>query len=104
MSKDLKRYFIELQPVEGEPVPRYKEAEKRRELAAQFLKNIGLWLHQHEMADKVSTMAITALGQVQMTCVPDVINQIRHYDDLNIANIRQGSMPIEIMPRWNEIR
>jgi hypothetical protein len=103
MVKDLKRYFIELQPVEGETVPRHQETAKRRELAAQFLKNVGLWLHQHEMADKVSEMAITALGQVQMTCVPDVINHIRHYDDLNIANIRQGAVPVELQPRWNEM-
>ncbi len=104
MCGELNRYFIELQPVEGTPAPRYRETELRRALAAQFLERIGEWLKHHELDDKVATMAITALGQVQITCEADIINQIRGQDDLNIAAIRQSSLFVENTSRWNEAR
>ena len=35
---------------------------------------------------------MTALGQVLITCQPDVISQIRGRDEMNIAAIRRGAM------------
>lgn len=109
MCGELNRYFIELQPADGTAVPRYRETELRRALAAQFLETVGDWLRENALIDKVSTMAITALGQVQITCEADVINHIRSHDDLNVAAIRQssmmvGSMLAENADRWNEAR
>jgi hypothetical protein len=105
MCGELKRYFIELQAQEGGEVPRHRETAARRALAAQFLEVVGEWLRQNELGDKVSTMAITALGQVQITCEADVINQIRNHEDLNVAAIRQSAMLTEISSnRWNEAR
>ncbi len=104
MCGELKRYFIELQPVDNEPVPRYRETESRRAVAYQFLEIVSKWLDEHALADKVATMAITALGQVQITCEADVINQIRNHEDLNVAAIRQGAMLSENAMRWNEAR
>jgi hypothetical protein len=104
MSGELNRYFIELQPADTAPVPRYRETELRRETAAQFLEKVGEWLREHELFDKVATMAITALGQVQITCEPAVINQIRDEDGLNIATIRSGAMSLEMPNRWHEAR
>jgi hypothetical protein len=95
------RYFIELLPA-GEPVPRYRETELRRALAAEFLEKVAEWLKGHGLNDKVTAMAITALGQVQITCEPEIIHHIRGQDDLNIAAIRQGSMYVENTSRWNE--
>lgn len=104
MCGELNRYFIELQPVDGTSVPRYLETQLRRELAAQFLETVGEWLRDNALADKVATMAITALGQVQITCEPDIINQIRNHEDLHVAAIRQSSMLMENVTRWNEAR
>jgi len=104
MLGELNRYFIELQTAEGESVSRNRETELRRELAAQFLETVGQWLRAHELADKVSAMAVTALGQVQITCEPDIINHIRGQEDLNIAAIRQGGILTDTMGRWSEAR
>jgi hypothetical protein len=102
MCNELNRYFIELLPTGEAPVSRFRETELRREMAAHFLEKVGEWLKNHELNDKVAAMAITALGQVQITCEPDIIHQIRGQDDLNIAAIRQGSMYVENTSRWNE--
>ena len=102
MCGELNRYYIELQPVDGEPAPRYRETELRRALAAQFLAKAGAWLREQELIDKVSAMVITALGQVQITCEADVISHIRSEDTLNIAAIRQSGMYQEQPSRWNE--
>ncbi|HEU0118245.1 MAG TPA: hypothetical protein VFR09_06390 [Alphaproteobacteria bacterium] len=98
---ELNRYFIELQPSDGLAVPRYREAEVRRQQAADFLERVEAWLRLHELDSKVSTMAITALGQVQITCEADVINQLRNYDDMAIAAIRSSTMMSDLQNRWS---
>lgn len=100
MSHEKHRYFIELQPNEGIPPTRSRETELRRELAASFIELISQWLQEQELGNKVSTMAITALGQVQITCEADVIHQMRNQDDLNIAAIRQGAAYVDGIGRW----
>jgi hypothetical protein len=104
MCGELNRYFIELQPVDSTSVPRHRETELRRALATQFLETVGEWLREKELSDKVATMAITALGQVQITCEPDVINHIRNHEDLHVAAIRQSSILMDNTARWNEAR
>jgi len=95
------RYFIELQPIDGEPMPRQRETELRREQAAHFIMQIGDWLHREALESKVAHMAITALGQVQITCEADIIQHLRHQDEERIAAIRYGAMYVETMGRWN---
>lgn len=104
MNGELNRYFIELLPQESEPVPRYRETELRRETAVQFIETVNSWLQQNELISKVTNMAVTALGQVQITCEPDIIHQIRNRDLPNIVTIRQGAMPSEGGIRWHEAR
>jgi len=99
MQSEKNRYFIELQP-EGEPVPRYRENETRRQQATQFVAMIHEWLKEKELESKVSDMVITALGQVQITCEADVIGMLRHHEEQNIATIRQASAYIGNIGRW----
>jgi hypothetical protein len=90
------RYFIELQMEASESdVPRSREAEIRRAQAAQFIDQLAVWLHEQELKDKVASMAITALGQVQITCEQDIISKLRGDENLNIAAIRQGASLID---------
>lgn len=103
MVSQKNRYFIELQPDTTAPVPRYQETENRRKLATQFIEIIGDWLKKQDLDDKVSAMAITALGQVQITCEADVITQIRSQDIMEIAAVRQGSMLSESLSRWSAL-
>lgn len=104
MNHDHHRYFIELQPKDGTPVPRHQEAEIRREQAADFIAHIGDWLRRESLENKVASMAITALGQVQIICAAEVINHLRDDDLAAIAAIRNSAMFIEGMHRWSEAR
>jgi hypothetical protein len=99
-----KRYFIELQPdsAASSSLPRNQELKIRRELATQFIVMIAERLKTEELENKVSTLAVTALGQVQITCETDVINLIRDQDGAGIAAIRQGSLMVENRVRWQE--
>ena len=94
-----KRYFIELQP-NGQEVPRNREAALRREQAASFIQDLNEWLKSNELDSKVSTMAITALGQVQITCEADVIGKIHTQEEDLIATIRPGAAYVEGISRW----
>jgi len=91
MREDKRRYFIELQMEGGKPVPRKQEAQIRRAQAAQFIGQISKWLEEQELNDKVGSIAITALGQVLITCEQDIILRIQEDDTLNIAAVRSGA-------------
>lgn len=104
MSNERRRYFIELQPKDGTPVPRHQETEIRREQAAHFIEHVGDWLRREALENKVASMAITALGQVQIICDADIIHHLRHDDATPIAAIRNSAMFIETMNRWSEAR
>jgi hypothetical protein len=85
------RYFIELHMGSQDAVPRNREAEIRRAQAALFISQIAQWLEEEALDDKVTSMAITALGQVQITCEQDVIARMQQDESLHIATIRSGA-------------
>ncbi len=91
MREEKRRYFIELQMEGGKPVPRKQEAQIRREQAQQFIGQISKWLEEQELNDRVASMAITALGQVLITCEQDIIIRIQEDDTLNIAAVRSSA-------------
>ena len=99
MSQNKHRYFIELQMAAEDPVPRNREAEIRRAQAATFIDQISQWLQEQELNDKVASMAITALGQVQITCDQDIIKRLQNDETLNIATVRQGGSLRESLQR-----
>ena len=100
MAHDHRRYFIELQPKDGTPVPRHQETEYRREQAADFIAYVGDWLRREALENKVASMAITAFGQVQIICDADIIPHLRHADETPIAAIRNSAMFMENMSRF----
>lgn len=104
MGYEHRRYFIELQPKDGRPVPRHQENEIRREQAAHFIAYVGDWLRREALENKVASMAITALGQVQIICDAEIINHLRHEDETSIAAIRNSAMYVESMNRWSDAR
>jgi hypothetical protein len=104
MSREHRRYFIELQPKDGQPVPRYRETELRREQAAHFITAVNEWLRREAMESKVASMAITALGQVQIICDTDIINHLRVDEETVIAAIRNSTAYIQNMGRLGEAR
>lgn len=96
MNRETHRYFIELEPKENtapqENVTRAMENELRRQQAAEFVSSFGEWLRREALENKVANLAITVLGQVQITCEADVIHHIRDQEELPIASIRQGAV------------
>jgi hypothetical protein len=92
MTRNTRRYFIELQPDAGPTVPRWRETEIRRRQAERFICSVNTWLKQSALDDKVTTMAVTALGQVQIICESDLIDQLSSHDNIHIAIIRPGIM------------
>ncbi|MDX2028417.1 MAG: hypothetical protein SFW62_07255 [Alphaproteobacteria bacterium] len=99
MQSDQHRYFIELQPAAGATVPRNREDEIRREQAAHFITAIYAWLKNNALGDKVSAVAMTAFGQVQITCEADVISRLSDEEELQIAAIRPSALYVEGMGR-----
>jgi hypothetical protein len=100
MYKEKHRYFIELYPDNGTPVPRWRETEVRCQQAMHFMAEIGAWLKREELENKVAAMAVTALGQVQITCEAEVIGHIRSYGETNIAVIRPAAQFSENLGRF----
>ncbi len=92
MRENRRRYFIELYLSNGE-VPRNREAEARRADALRFIGQIKEWIDHESLNDKVSSVAVTALGQVLITCDNDIIAHLRKDESLNIAAIR-SSVPL----------
>lgn len=100
MLQDKRRYFIELHLDGREDIPRRHEAGIRRAQAEQFIGQISDWLHQEEtLESKVSSIAITAMGQVLITCDQEVISRLRENEGLNIAAIRSGTPLTESIQR-----
>ncbi|MDR3425470.1 MAG: hypothetical protein P4M13_10450 [Alphaproteobacteria bacterium] len=101
MQHDQHRYFIELQINFEDDVPRNREAEVRRAQAAQFIDHVSRWLQDQSLNDKVASIAITALGQVQMTCEEDVMNRLQEDEKQNIAIVRRSASLAESIQRVN---
>ena len=99
MSKDTHRYFIELQMDKGLNIPRNREAELRRAQASEFISQLSDWLQKEELKDKVASVAITALGQVQITCEQDLISRLQTNESMPISTIRPGLPLTESLQR-----
>lgn len=89
------RYFIEVQPREGAPMPRASETESRRAAARGFIDAIRGWMQEKNLGEKVSELSVTMFGQVQIACDASVINFIRNQEMAGIAAIRQGAIYTE---------
>jgi len=99
MSEDRYRFFIELQIDGEEAFSRQGEAQARRALAERFVSQISSWIQEEELRDKVASIAITALGQVLITCERDIIVRIREDETHSIAAIRSGATLTESLSR-----
>lgn len=91
MTEDKHRYFIELQVVAAIDIPRRQEAELRREAAHKFIRDISEWLRDCKKKDDVASIAVTALGQVLITCDQDTMDLIREHENTNIAAVRPAA-------------
>jgi len=55
------------------------------------------------LKDKVASIAVTALGQVLITCEQDIISRMRDKENLNIAAIRAGATLADSVQRVNGV-
>lgn len=82
------RYFLELHvEISGEK-SRILQDEIRRHKAFEFIEVMGEWFKDFEIAGEVSSMSVTAMGQVMIVCTHRVIDLIRSQDVWGITHIR----------------
>lgn len=84
------RYFIELHVADSHETSRPILDQMRRHKALEFMQIVVEWLREHEMADDVASLSVTAMGQVMIVCTNRVIDQIREQDIWAIAHIRSS--------------
>ncbi|HVY12915.1 MAG TPA: hypothetical protein VHB73_05055 [Alphaproteobacteria bacterium] len=100
------RYFIELQVAFDSEAPRFLQDQLRRHSAIEFVRVIGEWLKDNAMEADVSSLSVTALGQVMIVCTRPVIDLIREQDIWAIAHIRSSDQFDEnsLLKRASEVR
>jgi hypothetical protein len=87
----LSRYFIELHVAENDETPRILMDQIRRHKALEFIQVVRDWIKDNELADELSALSITAMGQVMIVCSHHMIDLIREQDIWAIAHIRSSS-------------
>ncbi len=88
MTTEHFRYFIEIyQPIEAGKGP--AEAMRQRQLSADgFRLKLQVWLEECHLAALVSKLSTTLMGQVEILCDPEVIDQMRSQHLEGITTIR----------------
>ncbi len=87
-NMDHYRYFIVLQPQRLPVGPFTLQRQARRAAAFEFVGLLQEWTAERDQQDQVSALEVTMFGQIQITCSPEFIEQIRQQDILAIAEIR----------------
>ncbi len=82
------RYYIVLQPEKTMTGPATLQRQSRRTAAFEFVKLLKEWIAENQQQPQVSALEVTMFGQIQITCAPEFIDQIRQQDMLAIAEIR----------------
>ncbi len=86
----LSRYFIELHVPANATTSRPILDQMRRQQALEFTQLVGEWLKENGMTEEVSSLSVTAMGQVMIVCGQRVIDTIREQDIWAIAHIRSS--------------
>lgn len=84
------RYFIELHVSNATTTSRPVLDQMRRHKALEFMQIVGEWLKEHDLAEDVTSLSVTAMGQVMIVCSNRVIDHIREQDIWAIAHIRSS--------------
>lgn len=87
-NTDHYRYFVVLQPQRLPAGPLALQRQARRAAAFEFVDLLQEWTTEKAQQDEVSALEVTMFGQIQITCTPGFIEQIRQQDILPIAEIR----------------
>jgi hypothetical protein len=84
------RYFIELLVREDHEVTRALIDGIRAHKAHEFISILRDWMRDSDLKDDVSSLSVTAMGQVMIVCTHRVIDFIRAQDMWAIAHIRSA--------------
>lgn len=87
-NTDHYRYFIVLQPQRLPIGPFALQRQARRAAAFELVALLREWATEKAQQDQISALEVTMFGQIQITCTPEFIEQIRQQDILPIAEIR----------------
>lgn len=84
------RYFIELHVPENREASRVLMTEISRHAALEFIQVLRDWIKHENMANDLSSVSVTAMGQVMIVCSHRLIDMIREQDIWAISHIRSS--------------
>ncbi|MDX1923203.1 MAG: hypothetical protein SFW65_08760 [Alphaproteobacteria bacterium] len=84
------RYFIELHVPENREASRVLMTEISRHAALEFIQVLRDWVKHEHMASELSSVSVTAMGQVMIVCSHRLIDMVREQDIWAISHIRSA--------------
>lgn len=86
------RYFIELHVPEDREASRIIMNENRCHAALEFIKVLREWVTNDDLLKELSSVSVTAMGQVMIVCSNRLIDLIREQDIWAISHIRSAEL------------
>ncbi len=84
------RYFIELHVPENREASRVLMTEISRHAALEFIQVLRDWIGHENMTNDLSSVSVTAMGQVMIVCSHRLIDMVREQDIWAISHIRSA--------------
>jgi len=87
MNYEHNHYFIELLHDLSPQLSSGEVVSARLERARDFVSEIRQWLESQFLTDEVTTLKVTALGRVMLTCAPEIIDRLQDLDHPDVMSI-----------------
>ena len=90
------RYFIELHVPENREASRIVVNEARSDASHQFIQVLRDWIKNDNLSSELSSVSVTAMGQVMIVCSHRLIDLIRDQDIWAISHIRSAELSSDL--------
>ena len=90
------RYFIELHVPENREASRILMNEIRSHAAHEFIQVLRDWVKQDNLSSELSSVSVTAMGQVMLVCSHRLIDLVREQDIWAISHIRSAELSSDL--------
>lgn len=87
MNYEHNHYFIELLHDLSPYQSSGEVVNARIERARDFVSEIRQWLEGQHLTHDVTTLKVTALGRVMLTCAPEIIDRLHDLDHPDVMSI-----------------
>ncbi len=90
------RYFIELHVPENLEASRILVNEARSDAAHEFIQVLRDWVKNDNLSGELSSVSVTAMGQVMIVCSHRLIDLVRDQDIWAISLIRSAELSSDL--------